>query len=83
MCRRPLSLLVLALSSFGLAACADLTGPVSDQGVANQLQDSGSQASAQITQGTGIRSSGTSTESTTTDSTRTPTSSQITQGTGI
>ena len=81
MCRRPLSLLVLALSSFGLAACADLTGPVSDQGVANQLQDSGSQASAQITQGTGIRSS--YSESTTTNSTRTPTRTQITQGTGI
>ena len=55
MCRR--HVLLLALVSFGLSACADLTGPVSDQGVANQLEESGGQASTQITQGTGIRSS--------------------------
>ena len=68
MSRRVALLLVLALSSSGLAACTDLTGPLPDQAATDQYdQGTALRPSGQITQGTGIRSSG----------------AQITQGTGI
>ena len=58
MSRRVALLLVLALSSSGLAACTDLTGPLPDQTTTDQYdQGTGTQPSGrrlQITQGTGI-----------------------------